>query len=229
MPRLRVSKVLDGLFCERVAITESEADEIFYQEFLEKINPQSGVFFTHVNSKSNICSVAEIYNKLDVENYMIFDFDVIRTKEDFNKILKLLPLSDKDKNMYRGIREKVKEYIDNKATVRAKSQDEKQDEKEFEKEFKKQKDIIYHKEGINCIEGNDVLKNRLEEMINNLADKNVLILKNGELETNLIDAGISYTENKNGWIENAIDYIEKTESSELEKLNIAKLVKKMEK
>lgn len=218
-PRLRVSKVLDGLFCERVAITESEADEIFYQEFLEKINPQSGVFFTHVNSKSNICSVAEIYNKLDVENYMIFDFDILRTRDEFNKVIKLISLSDKEKDTYRSIRKEVEEYVNSKATARAQSQD--------EKELKKQKDIIYHKEGINCIEGNDELKNRLEEMINNLAEKNVLILKNGELETNLNDAQIAYTGNKNLWIENAIDYIEKTESSELEKLDIAKLVKKM--
>lgn len=64
-------------------------------------------------------------------------------------------------------------------------------------------------------------------MLNNLAEKNVLILKNGELETNLNDAQIAYTGNKNLWIENAIEYIEKTESSELEKLDIAKLVKKM--
>ncbi len=218
-PRLRVSKVLDGLFCERVAITESEADEIFYQEFLEKINPQSGVFFTHVNSKSNICSVAEIYNKLDVENYMIFDFDILRSRDEFNKVIKLISLSDKEKDTYRSIRKEVEEYVNNKATARLKSQD--------EKELKKQKDIIYHKEGINCIEGNDELKNKLEEMLNNLADKNVLILKNGELETNLNDAKIAYTGNKNLWIENAIDYIEKTESSELEKLDIAKLVKKM--
>lgn len=218
-PRLRVSKVLDGLFCERVAITESEADEIFYQEFLEKINPQSGVFFTHVNSKSNICSVAEIYNKLDVENYMIFDFDILRSRDEFNKVIKLISLSDKEKDTYRSIRKEVEEYVNNKATARSKSQD--------EKELKKQKDIIYHKEGINCIEGNDELKNRLEEMLNNLAEKNVLILKNGELETNLNDAQIAYTGNKNLWIENAIEYIEKTESSELEKLDIAKLVKKM--
>lgn len=66
-------------------------------------------------------------------------------------------------------------------------------------------------------------------MLDELADKNVLILKNGELETNLNDAKIAYTGNKNLWIENAIDYIEKTESSELEKLDIAKLIKKMEK
>lgn len=218
-PRLRVSKVLDGLFCERVAITESEADEIFYQEFLEKINPQSGVFFTHVNSKSNICSVAEIYNKLDVENYMIFDFDILRTRDEFNKVIKLISLSDKEKDTYRSIRKEVEEYVNSKATARAQSQD--------EKELKKQKDIIYHKEGINCISGDIELKNSIEQMIDELAEKNVLILKNGELETNLIDAGISYTENKNGWIENAIEYIEKTESSELEKLDIAKLVKKM--
>lgn len=218
-PRLRVSKVLDGLFCERVAITESEADEIFYQEFLEKVNPQSGVFFTHVNSKSNICSVAEIYNKLDVENYMIFDFDILRSRDEFNKVIKLISLSDKEKDTYRSIRKEVEEYVNNKATARAQLQD--------EKELKKQRDIIYHKEGINCIEGNDELKGRLEEMLNNLAEKNVLILNNGELETNLNDAQIAYTGNKNLWIENAIEYIEKTESSELEKLDITKLVKKM--
>ena len=218
-PRLRVSKVLDGLFCERVAITESEADEIFYQEFLEKINPQSGVFFTHVNSKSNICSVAEIYNKLNVENYMIFDFDILRVKDDFKKILRLLPLSDKEKNAYRNIRKKGEGYIEN--IVKAKSSD--------EKEQKKEKDILYHKEGINCISGDIKLKNSLENMIDELAENNVLILKNGELETNLIDAEISYTGNKNVWIENAIDYIDKTKSTELENLNIAKLVKKMKK
>ena len=34
-PKLRVSKILEGLFCDKVVITEAEADEIFYEEFLE--------------------------------------------------------------------------------------------------------------------------------------------------------------------------------------------------
>ncbi len=43
-PLLRVSRVLEGIFCEKVIITEAEADELVYQELSEKIIPESGYF-----------------------------------------------------------------------------------------------------------------------------------------------------------------------------------------
>ncbi|HIU75908.1 MAG TPA: AAA family ATPase, partial [Candidatus Pelethocola excrementipullorum] len=58
-PLLRVSRVMEGLFCEKIIITESEADELIYQELIEKIFPQSGIYFAHGQNKQTLADIAK--------------------------------------------------------------------------------------------------------------------------------------------------------------------------
>lgn len=216
-PKFRVSKILDGLFCEKVVITESEADEIFYQEFLEKISPQSGVFFTHVNSKNNISKTSKIYNQMNVDNIMIFDFDVIRNNNnEFRKVLKEINLDNVKIEEYVNLFRKIDKFIE--STV-DKTDDE---EKMYERKGKK-----YHREGIRCLPKE--LQSEAENMIEELKEKNMLILKNGELETNLEEFGVSYSNNKSKWISEAINFINKTSKKKLENTEIGNFIKLLKK
>lgn len=65
-PLLRVSRVLEGVFCDKVIITEAEADELVYQELSEKIIPESGVYFAHGQNKQTLANIAELYQKIGV-------------------------------------------------------------------------------------------------------------------------------------------------------------------
>lgn len=220
-PKLRVSKILDGLFCEKVVITESEADEIFYQEVLEKISPKSGVFFTHVNSKDNIVQASKIYNNLGVENAMIFDFDVIRNDGSafFRKLLEL-EISDEKRKEYLKIARDVDLFID--SLINKENESEKTEQK-----IREEKGKYYHKFGIRIFKSS--LKENVETMIDELAERSMYILKNGELETTLEEFGIKYTSNKKKWIADALEKIDELDKEMLEISEIGNFVKKMEK
>ena len=216
-PKLRVSKILEGLFCEKVIVTEAEADEIFYQEFLEKIQPQSGVFFTHVNSKSNIVPTSLIYSALKVNNAMVFDFDVIRNDNgEFKQILKSLNVNCIDITRYIQVSKNVDVYIDNLV-----------DPKLDKEKRREEKGKFYHRKGMNCLSEN--LKNDVEEMIEELYKYNVFILKNGELETNLQEFNVEYKNRKDIWISDAIDFLDSANKENLENSKIGEFGGKLKK
>lgn len=88
-PLLRVSRVLEGIFCEKVIITEAEADELVYQELSEKIISESGAFFAHGQNKQTLAIIAELYQKIGVAYEIVTDFDVLRVSSEFYKFLTL--------------------------------------------------------------------------------------------------------------------------------------------
>lgn len=86
-PLLRVSRVLEGIFCDKVIITEAEADELVYQELSEKIIPESGVYFVHGQNKQTLANIAQLYQKIGVAYEIITDFDVLRVSSEFYRFL----------------------------------------------------------------------------------------------------------------------------------------------
>ena len=82
-PLLRVSRVLEGIFCEKVVLTEAEADELVYQELIEKLFPNSGLFFVHGQNKQTLTSIAELYQEININYEIITDFDVLRVPNGF--------------------------------------------------------------------------------------------------------------------------------------------------
>lgn len=214
-PRFRVSKVLDGLFCKKVALTEAEADEIFYQEYLEQIKPFSGTYFTHANNKQSIIKIKELYNKLNVNSVMIFDFDIIRKNDEFSSALFQLEIDEKERQGYLNLATEVRTYIENLIP----SNLEKGEKDKIKGEF-------YYKKGIRCL--SDELKLKCIEMFKELAKNGMLILENGELETTLEEVGIKKTKKgKNDWIEKAIEFISNEDEEKLNSLKIADFIKRI--
>ncbi len=87
---LRVSRVLEGVFCDKVIFTEAEADELVYQELSEKIISESGIYFAHGQNKQTLANIAELYQKIGIAYEIVTDFDVLRVSSEFNKFLLLM-------------------------------------------------------------------------------------------------------------------------------------------
>lgn len=194
-PLLVSSNVLNGLFCEKVYICEAESDEEFYQLLHDKVNPLDSSLFVHGKNKQTLKDIAEVYRKLGIENYRIYDFDILKD-EDFNRALnKFIP--DTIKNNYIELRKSINSEIINKNE--------------------------YNNLGIRSITDKSKC-NELNIMFEELKKRGIIILKNGCLETNLEDVGIPFTTNKNGWFSNAIKLINSLLEKQIEDTYIYKWI-----
>lgn len=183
--------VLNGLFCEKTYICEAESDEEFYRCLHDKVNPSDSCFFVHGKNKQTLKDISETYNKLDITNYRIYDFDILRD-EDFNKAIKKF-VTKEDKDKYIELRKKVNEILKDKEQ--------------------------YHNGGINIIQ-DKILTINLNKMFNELKRNGIIILKDGCLETTLIEYGVPYTKNKNNWFKSALKLINNSEKNILENTSI---------
>lgn len=185
-PMLSSSNVLNGLFCEKVYICEAESDEEFFQSLHDKINPYDSVLFTHGKNKQTLKDISNAYKELDIPNYRIYDFDILRD-DDFNKALNTF-IDDDVKNKYIDIRKELNEIFDKDS---------------------------YQNGGIDKITG-DNLKNKVLGMLVDLKKSKIIILKQGCLESCLFDRGVSYTKNKNNWFKDAINLINDSDKELIE-------------
>ena len=199
-PLLRVSRVLEGLFCEKVVITEAEADELIYQELIEKVFPQSGLYFAHGQNKQTLAEIAEMYKAIDIRYEVITDFDILRVNEEFNKFVKKMPIEENEKQRYREYLKELREEIDNEVDTEGMNEDEKK------KKLKENRDKVYHQEGIRHLNEGE-LKENIKIMLEKMSKNHLHILNTGELETLLSPFSIPYTNNKSRWVIEAIDKI----------------------
>lgn len=197
-PLLRVSRVLEGIFCEKVIITEAEADELVYQELSEKIISESGAFFAHGQNKQTLAIIAELYQKIGVAYEIVTDFDILRVSSEFYKFLTLMPIEDKERQRIKDYAEKLREIVDDSVDVKGMSKEEAEETK------KRKRNEVYHEQGIRFFD--DKLKTKIKETFNCLSSHHLHILETGELETLLEEYGVSYKEKKL-WVIDAINRI----------------------
>ena len=197
-PLLRVSRILEGLFCKKVVITEAEADELIYQELIEKIFPQSGLYFAHGQNKQTLADIAELYHEIGIEYEIIVDFDVLRDSTEFYKFLKIMPLKEKERQRYKAYAEKMREIVNDSVEKEGLS------EKELNEIQKKKRDEVYHKQGLSFFDVD--LQGKISNTLEVLSYNHLHILESGELETLLISYGIPH-KNKKEWITEAINKV----------------------
>lgn len=196
---LRVSRVLEGVFCEKVIITEAEADELVYQELLEKIVPESGAYFAHGQNKQTLAEIAKMYQKIGIQYEIITDFDVLRVPSEFNKFLSLMPLEEKMRQQLLSYVNKLREIINQSVNTAGLP------EKERAEKEKKQRDDVYHKQGVRFFEAN--LQGKIRETLELLSTHHLHILESGELETILEEYDVAYAPDKSVWFDEAIKRI----------------------
>lgn len=194
-PLLKVSRVMEGLFCERVVITEAEADELIYQELITKLFSQSGLYFTHGHSKQMCAKIAQLYKTIGVKYEMIFDFDIMRKPDEFKTVLSLTSYSEKEKQKIKAYSEKIKNVINDSVKIL-------EPKKDVRKAQKKKRDDVYHKEGVSFF--NEFIQLKIRKTLSNLSNENIHILECGELETILRPYELDYKDDKREWVVDAI-------------------------
>lgn len=197
-PLLRVSRVMEGLFCEKVVITEAESDELIYQEVVEKMSPQSGLYFAHGQNKQTLVDIAKLYKEIGIDYEIIVDFDVIREVSEFRKFLEITSIDEKQKKRLESYASKLREMINNSVDVTGLTSDEAKNKQ------KSKRDVVYHKCGISFFEAG--LQEKIKETLVLLKEEHIHILETGELETLLVPYGIEYKDKKE-WISEAINRV----------------------
>lgn len=198
-PLLRVSRVMEGLFCNKVVITESETDELVYQELTEKLFPQSGLYFAHAQNKQTLVDIAKLYKKIGIKFEMITDFDIIRKPSEFSKFLELIPINDSEKQKYLNYSNKLREIVNASVNIDGKTED------EIKSEQKLARDKVYHEYGLSYF--SDYV-DKIKKAFEIFGKHHLHILESGELETILTHYGVDYIPNKKVWIEIAMNKIQ---------------------
>ena len=189
-PLLRVSRVLEGIFCSKVVLTEAEADELVYQELIEKLYPASGLYFAHGQNKQTLATIAELYQKIGIAYEIITDFDLLRQPSEFNSFLSLMDMPEKERQKLIQHANMLRDLVNNSVNVDGLSEEEAKDAK------KKKRDEVYHKLGVSFFD--DGIQKHLLATIEKLSGFHLHILRTGELETLLKDYGVPYQEKTNG-------------------------------
>lgn len=93
-PLLRYSNILDGLFHEKVIITESDSDARFYSAVAEAVIEEKGadfrrpdLMFTHCGGKDRLAVVITALRGVDVPIAVITDFDVLSNERPLKDIV----------------------------------------------------------------------------------------------------------------------------------------------
>ena len=206
-PLLRVSRVLEGIFCDRVIITEAEADELVYQELIEKMFSESGLFFAHGQNKQTLATIAELYKKIGVRFEIITDFDVLRQPAELYSFLKLMPIEEKERQRIQNHASQLRELVNNSINTAGMNED------QIKSTQKNKRDEVYHKMGIRFFD--ETKRNQIIKCLDMLSSFHLHILQTGKLETLLEHYGLDYQE-KNKWIVNAINRISQLKTEDID-------------
>lgn len=206
-PLLRVSRVLEGIFCEKVVLTESEADELIYQEFIEKVFPESGLHFVHAQNKQTLGDIAQLYREIGVAFEILVDFDILREPKEFTKLMTSIGIPIEMSSKFSQYAAQLRVQVDNSVKEGNLSSD------EIESKQRKVRDKVYHKEGIRWF--SEDLRSKIKDTLNVLDNYHLHILRSGELETFLEEYGLDYLADKKSWVMNAINKIASLDKEEL--------------
>lgn len=244
------ANTLNGLFCEKVYICESEADEEIYQLIHDKVNLSDSALFIHAKNKQTMKDIAEAYNTLKVPNYRIYDFDLLMD-DDFNNALNgFIPNTKKDeyinfvKDSRKFFQNETEEYIIDKSVIEnyisSSNQLTEILDKESEKynipkelktaflkdckkisEYLKANHSNYYNGGLELVADEDI-RNKLNALFEDLKNNGIIILKTGCLESIFKNLGLDYSSNKKAWYPKALSLLEDINSEDLEKSSLFK-------
>jgi hypothetical protein len=95
-PVLRYSRILDGIFYERVVVCEADGDCRFYQAIADALREDEDhtysrdVMFTQAGGKGGIAKLVRALAKLEVPVVAVADFDLLRERADIIRIVEAL-------------------------------------------------------------------------------------------------------------------------------------------
>ena len=85
-PVLSSSRVLEGLFYDAVAITESDGDLVVYRRAMEQLGTRTSFHFVNSYGKQASAALAVPFRHMDVPYCAIVDFDALRERAEFERM-----------------------------------------------------------------------------------------------------------------------------------------------
>ncbi|MGN1337409.1 MAG: ATP-dependent nuclease [Candidatus Coprovivens sp.] len=216
-PIILMSNILNGLFSEKVYVTESFSDSAIYQNILMKYNSEANFYFVNTQGKDKISSVLDFYDKLGVKSIGVYDFDFFRDPETVKKAIKNRLNNEEKYNKITSFFSDVRKYLTDLSKLNL-IRENYENYDEYKRQIKINKDEFYHKYGIKSILDKS-LYNQLILTFDELKKYNIYIIKSGELETILFNIGVEYSNNKDNWLNMALEKIEKIKKCDIEKLD----------
>ncbi len=95
-PLLKSAAAINGIFYSGVIVCEADADVRFYEALLQQLEADgqldgpTNLYFVSGGGKGELATLARAYRKLNVPVAVIADFDLLRDKTDFEKVLSSL-------------------------------------------------------------------------------------------------------------------------------------------
>lgn len=213
-PLLRVSRVMEGLFCEKVIITESEADELLYQELVTKLDLGKRLYFAHGQNKQTLSKIANLYNSIGVDYSIVVDFDIIRVWDELRPFIKIMGLEKSEVKKLQNTTKEAREFVESQCDTSDLSNE------EIKGILKRERNTVYHKRGLDYFNSNNELYNRLKLMLEEFSNNKLFVLSSGELETAMNEFGLTHRNNKAAWI---VDALMTVDNIEIEALKQSKL------
>jgi ABC-type Mn2+/Zn2+ transport system ATPase subunit len=230
-PLLSTARVLEGLFYEAAVIVEAESDARLYMTATQKRSPGSDVHFVNADNKQTVPKIMQPYREMGVRCIGIVDFDVLSDPTEFRKQLEVLPLSPGDFTTARELAEKIAKHVDStpidqildstaklvancadmllKAKSASLSEKERtattvrRDAERIKSQTSKWK--TYKEHGRNALP--PTIQAYFDELHAICLSGGLLINPAGELESLLTEYGVSYSTQKNDWIQRAITLV----------------------
>ena len=106
-PLLSSARVLDGLFYTGAVVVEADRDARFYQAVFKKRFPDVDLHFVNADNKQTVPKIVRLYRDLGVRCSGIVDFDALNDARDFESMLDVLAMDERNKRAALALRGKI--------------------------------------------------------------------------------------------------------------------------
>ena len=198
---LHFSNIVDALFSKGALLVEGKDDAVFIDALSDTLGLPDAPVCIGVMGKSNFPKAAEFLWSAGVPFAVLADFDVLKDKAHYSKVLKYLGGSDED---VRGIVEAANRICD--------------EMREHNIDFKNGIEAMLEEKDL-------ILARQVNELRNRLSKLNFWVLQDGEFESCLGDF-VPYSSNKERWLNETLSFmVDKGARAKLDDLDIASCLK----
>lgn len=242
-PLFMTSHLFDGLFSRKTIVVESEGDECVYRRMLSRLYPAEDVVIVNVHSKHRVHDAVSFFKAMGTPCGAIVDFDILNNADIFAALLQAFGCDNADElvdtaKSLQGVAARLVQGQDTSvkdAIVQSLSDLESRCA-ENEEELSlvhgiRQRFTEFFEGGHSSPMSKKVWKtdvaSSFSECANRLADLHkecrslgLLIVETGELES-VFDSAVPYTQNKRGWLQKALEFIDEAEIDYLRQFAIS--------
>jgi len=242
-PLLSSVRVLEGLFYSGAVVAESDSDARFYHSASSKKRSDLDLHFVNADNKQTVPKIIELYRNMGVRCAGIVDFDVLNDHKEFERQLDTLGVEGEEREFCLDIRREIDagakaappedrlqrasellaelmSQIRTHDTAKSSNGGSLNDEHLLRRIDSKCQEISNSTKHWRPLKqhGQSALSSELQAKFDKLASicksRGLFINPLGELESMLVDYGISYSTEKRPWIQQALKLLPSLEVDE---------------